>query len=336
MHTWQRKTAGALVAAVGVSFIVVVIVNHLFSVGPAFERMSGGFRPIMKPAPIAQLQNDLKGMSAVSTEFTTKGVPMFSEALKMDPAQFQSFMAQQYPAVATGMTQLPAIVTQFQGVVGTLEAEQGRFAKADAIPASNLPATTVPWGLLAAGIVLLGLGIMVIVRPGRYGAWVAVGFGALLVVASLGLTLPTKASAADTMNKHLQPVYTAQMLTGAKGALATVAAMGDEMQGKMLPGLGTQLGMDQTQLQAFLGQNLPATAAAIQTMPQALGRFQAVLTAFDKHLADYNTLKPVSFVPIVWTMIVGGIVALLAGAWALVAARKVEAVEVPVPELRAA
>jgi hypothetical protein len=337
MHTWQRRTAGLLLAAVGGAFIVVVIVNRLFSVGPAFERMSDGFRPAMKPVPIAQLQKDLNGLSAVSTEFGTKGVPMLSQAVKMTPEQFRAFMGEQYPAVATGMTQLPAIVTQFRGVVGTLSAEQGRFARADAIPTSNLPATTVPWGLFIAGIVLVVLGAIVVVRPARLWAWLAVGFGAILIAASLAFSLPQKASAADTMNLHLQPVYTVQMLTGAKGALATVGAMGEQMQSKMLPALGQQLGMDQAQLQSFLQANLPAMAAGIQAMPQAMGRFQTLLTVFDRHLADYTTLKPVAFVPIVWTMIAGGIAALLAGAWALVVSgRKREQEEVSLQELKAA
>jgi hypothetical protein len=336
MHTWQRRAAGGLVAAVGAAFIVTVIAGSLFSVGPAFERMSDGFRPTMKPAPIGQLQSDLKGLSAVSAEFGTKAVPMLSQALKMSPKQFRAFMGQQYPAVATGMKQLPAIVTQFQGVVGTLQAEQGRFARADAIPTSNLPATTVPWGLLAAGIVLLGLGLLMAIRPTRLWAGLAVAVGAALLVASVAFSLPGKASAADTMNSHLKPVYTAHMLTGAKGALTVVGAMGQEMQTKMLPALGQQLGMDQAQLQGFLGQNLPAMSAGIRIMPQALGRFDGLLKTFDGHLADYDTLKPVSLVLIVWTMIAGGIVALLAGAWGLIARRKAEIHEMFVPDLRAA
>lgn len=319
-----------MVAAVGIAFIVTVIVDSLFSVGPAFERMSGGFRPVMKPVPIAQLRNDLKGLSAVSTEFGTKAVPMLSQALKMDPAQFQAFMAQQYPAVATGIQQLPAITKQFSGVVGTLQAEQGRFAKADAIPTSNLPATTVPWGLLAAGILFLAFGLLIAVRPVRLWSWLAVAFGAVLIVASLAFSLPQKASAADTMNQHLKPVYTEQMLTGAKGALTVVGAMGAEMQTKMLPALGQQLGMDPAQLNGFFQQNLPAMAAGMGSMPEAMGRFDTLLRTFQTHLADYDTLKPVAFVPIVWTMIAGGTVALLAAAWGVVAYRKPEVMEVPI------
>lgn len=330
MPTWQRKTAGTLVAVVGIAFIGSVIVNQLFSVGPAFESMSDGFRPAMQPAAIAALTNDLAGLRAVSDEFGSKAVPTFSAAMQMTPEQFTSFMQQTYPDVAAGIAALPGIATNFRGVVGTLANERDRFARADAIPTSSLPATTIPWGLLVAGIVLLGLGVWIFVRPVRGVAIAAAIVGALLVAVPLVLSLPGKASAADTMNEHLKPVYTAQMLTGAKGALGTVGAMGSQMQ-EMLPALGQQLGMDETQLNAFLGESLPAMAQGMQAMPAAMGRFTSMVQTFRAHLTDYDTIKDVAFVPIVWTMIVGGILALLAGLWGALATRRPARVSVEDP-----
>jgi hypothetical protein len=193
---------------------VSVVVNHLFSAGPAFERMSDGFRPAMTPVAIAQLQANLGTLEAVGPEFETKGITMVAQALGMTPEQLTAFIGQQYPDVATGLQQLPSIVAQFRGVVGVLAIEQTRFERADAIPASNLPATTIPWGLLVAGIALVGIGLTVAIRPIRPWAVAALAVGALMVVAPLAMSLPTKASAADTMNAHLEPVYSAQMLTG--------------------------------------------------------------------------------------------------------------------------
>lgn len=323
MGSWQRKVAGVVVALVGVVFLGSVIVNDLFSVGPAFERMSDGFRPAMEPEPIAALKQDLAGLQAVSDEFGTTAVPMISQALQMTPDAFMTFMGTEFPDVATGVEQLPAIVPSFEGVIGTLEAEQGRFADADAIPTSSLPATTVPWGLAVAGVLLLVIGGVMVLRPGRASAIAAVVVGALLVAAPLLMSLPGKAASADTMNENLEPVYTAEMLEGAAQSLTVVGAMGTQMTQEMLPALGQQLGMDEAGLQSFLQENLPAMAGAMAAMPEAMGRFQQTVETFQAHLEDYDTLKPVAFVPIVWTMIGGGAIALLAGLWGLVgAARK--------------
>jgi hypothetical protein len=317
MQTWQRRAAGVVVAAVGVAFIVSVVLNNLFSVGPAFERMADGFRPAMESEPIAALGRDLDALEAVSGE-----VPALSEALGMTPEELAGFMGEQFPAVATGIDQLPSIVESFRGVVATLDAEQERFASADAIPTTSLPATTVPWGLAIAGVVLLGIGVVIVLTPARAGGVAAILVGALLIVLPLALSLPGKASDADTMNENLKPVYTDELIAGADHGLAVVGDMGAQMQTEMLPALAQQFGMDEAGLQAFLGENLPATAGAMATMPDAMGRFTTVVDIFRAHLDDYDTITSVAFVPIVWTMIVGGILALLGGAWALVGTRR--------------
>jgi hypothetical protein len=127
------------------------------------------------------------------------------------------------------------------------------------------------------------------------------------------------------MHQHLKPVYTAQLLTGAQQSLATVGAMGTQMQTEMLPSLGQQLGMDPADLQAFLAQNMPAMSDMMQAMPAAVGRFTDLVTVFDQHLKDYDAIKSTQFGPIVWTMIWGGVVAMVGGAWALLFARRRDA-----------
>ena len=149
--------------------------------------------------------------------------------------------------------------------------------------------------------------------------------GALLIAGPLMLGMPHKASDADQMNANLKPVYTQSLITQANGALHTLSAMGTQMQTKMLPELATQLNMQPAQLQAFLEQNFPTTAKALNTLPAAMGRFQGLVATFDTHLRDYDTLKPVSFEPIVWMMVAGGIALfLLGGAGVLITRRQTE------------
>ena len=86
--------------------------------------------------------------------------------------------------------------------------------------------------------------------------------------------------------------------------------MGTQMQTEMLPALGEQLGMTGEELNGFLGQNFPATAQALQTLPEAMERFGGLVGTFENNLDNYETIKPVAFSPIIWTLLIGGLVTL--------------------------
>jgi hypothetical protein len=312
---------------VGAVFVVVTFSQKLFSVGPAFEELSDGFRPVMTAEHLATLRADIDALKAVDEEFSSTAVPLFAEALGMTPEEFGAFMGESFPAVATGAASLGEITASFEGIVGLLDQERERFASADAIPTSTLPATTVPWGLLAAGIVLIGLGVWALLRPGRVIAGVVAALGLILVVAPLAMSLVAKSGDADTMNDNLKPVYTAEMVAGAKDSLAVVGAMGTEMTDAMLPALAEQLGMSPEDVQAFMGENLPAISAGMAMLPDAMAIFTETVDVFDANLENYETINTTAFTPIVWTMIVGGAVAFLLGAWLLFASRPEPAAE---------
>ena len=142
--------------------------------------------------------------------------------------------------------------------------------------------------------------------------------GAVLLIVTFALNLPQKAADADELNDNLKPIYTQELIDGAQGSLAVVAAMGEEMQGTMLPDLAAQLGMNPDELNAFLGENFPATAQALQTMPDSLERFEGFVGIFAVNLDNYETIKPVSFTPIIWMMVIGGILILLAGGYCII------------------
>ncbi len=317
---WPRRFAAVLMVLVGASFIAVTFSANLFHVGPAFDRLTDGFRPVMTQAAIQTDRQDIAALSAAGTEIQTKLLPALAQQLNMTPAQLSALMTTQYPAVTTGLSALPTITPTFNGLVTTLDQQRALFRSADAIPTKNLPAATVPWSLFAVGIIIVGLGIFVWFTP-RLSAVIATVLGAALIATPLALGMLHKASDADQLNANLKPVYTQQLITQANGAITTLSAMGTEMQTKMMPALATQLNMQPAQLQAFLDQNFPATAAALSGMPASLGRFQGLVGTFQQHLGDYKTLKPVSFVPIVWVMLVGGMALFVLGLAGIVTTR---------------
>lgn len=315
------KVAAVLVMLVGAGLVATTLISNLFAVGPAFENLITDFRPALTQSSIDTAHKDIAGLSAVQQEFTTKLAPALSQQLKMTPDQFNGFVSTNFPKVAAGMSALPTAVPTFNGLINTLDKQRPLFASADAIPTTSLPATTVPWGLLGAGILIFLIGLAMLRSP-KVGGAVAIVVGLILLVLPLVLSLPGKASDADQLNANLKPIYNQGLVNNATGALGTIGAMGAEMQSTMLPALGAQLKMSPEQLQTFLGANFPATAQALQTMPASMERFNGLVKVFDNNLANYNTLKPVGMERLILIMMgAGGLVAVLGGV-TLVTARK--------------
>lgn len=309
-----RKVSGGIVIIIGIAFLVITMMNNLFQVGPAFEEMIDDFRPVITDESLAVAREDIAGLEAVGVEFQTLVAPGMAQALGMSPEEFTGLVESQYPAVAAGMAALPEITASFNGLVDTLDSQQELFASADAIPTENLPATTVPWIVAVSGVLAIGVGIMMF-KPGKLWAILAVALGAGLVIVTFALSLPQKAADADELNSNLTPIYTQELIDGATGSLVLIGAMGQQMETEMLPDLAAQLGMSQDELNAFLGQNFPATAAAMESMPDALQRFEAFVGVFATNLANYATIQPVAFVPIIWSLVIGGVLMVLMGGY---------------------
>lgn len=320
-YGWPHQVAAGLLVVLGAAFVAVTLAANLFNVGPAFDRLTDDFRPIMTQKAIQTDRQDIASLEAANTEIQGKMMPALAQQLGMTPAQFSTMMAEQYPAVTAGLAAVPQITPSFSSLVTTLDEQRPYFKAADAIPTTSVPSTSVPWSLFAVGLLTAGLGVWVWFKP-RGSAVAATAVGAALIAVPLILSMPHKASYADTLNDNLKPVYTQQLITQANSSLTTLSAMGTEMQQKMLPDLAAQLKMTPAQLNVYFAQNFPTTTAALAGLPQSLGRFQHLVKTFDGRLSDYNTLKPVSFVPIVWFMIGGGTALFLLGGAGVLITRK--------------
>lgn len=311
----KRRIPSFIIGGIGVMLILIPLSAKLFTVGPAFERLTDDFRPEMRAAQLTQLNQDLDALAATQAEFTTKAVPQLATALGMSPQQFSALLGQQFPAVAAGLQSVPEVNRQFDAVLTVLADERARFEEADAIPTKSLPATTVPWGLAVAGLACIGVAVMV---PRRPGAMTAVALGLLLVAGPLVMSLPGKADAADTMNSNLKPVYNAELVTEARRSLAGIQAMGTELQTTMLPALAGMLNLSQPEVQAYLLANFPTVTAGMASMPAALGRFERMINAFDGSLDNYDTAKGTKLLPIVWMVLAAGLLVAGIGGYVLI------------------
>lgn len=310
------------VLAIGVVVLIVLFANNLFTVGTAFEELTDAFRPIMTDEAIATAEADVAGLGAVADEFNTQVAPAVAQSLQMSPEELSAFLGQNYPAVAAGVSALPEIVPQFTDVVGLLAEQQSNFESADAIPTTSLPANTVPWIILLIGVAAV-LAAIYMLGPSERAWLMATLFGVVVVALSLLLSFLPKSSAADDLNDALREEYNAELVAGSAQAIGVVGAMGQQMQAELLPDLATQLQMNEEQMAGFLSQ-FPATEAALGGLEDSLDRFQAMVTAFDGQLDNYNTIKDTRLYPISLLILIAGLLAIGCGVWRFVVDRRAE------------
>jgi hypothetical protein len=312
----QKGLAAVGVVIAGVVVVVVAFTANLFSVAPAFEDLTDGFRDtVMTDEGIAQAESDIGALAAVNDEFPQVAAGL-AEVFGTDAAGFQAMMGEQFPAVAGGLEALPSIIDEFNGVIGLIDSQQANFEQADQLPTSSLPATTLPWIIVLIGVLGIAAGVTMLMR-GRAGALFAVVLGFVVVVSSLVLSFTPKAGAADDMNEAFKPVYNQELIDGSATALAVVGAMGEQLQTEVVPAVAGQMNQSVEDTMQFIGENFPATGAALQSLPDAMGRFQSLVGTFDAQLENYEDIKDTTLRPIAVIVLGAGAVILILGGWAL-------------------
>jgi len=63
--------------------------------------------------------------------------------MRMDPAQFQEFLRNNYPDVATGMHEMNGILPRFQSLVTGMERNVNNIQNESSIPTASKPTTTL-------------------------------------------------------------------------------------------------------------------------------------------------------------------------------------------------
>lgn len=131
--------------------------------------------------------------------------------------------------------------------------------------------------------------------------WPVLVIGVLLIVAPFAISLPSKASAGQTMLNEFHPImqpanvnttvkYYYQTFVPLRGvATGGVAAAGETP--KLIAGLATQLHMTPAQVQKFLGTDFPALAELLGSFPQLVPIFTEVPPGLDHYKPLVSTMQ---------------------------------------------
>lgn len=331
--TDQRSSRSRLVTAV---LAVVFIVGAAFVVFPLATSMPGkadstatmmtAFRPAMTDQALAQGRSDLTSMQGMATELQSTTIPALAAQLKMTPAQLTAYLGQNFPAVAKGLTAMGTALPGFAATQSIMEAQQGNFEQADAIPMGGVSPSTVPYLFILPGILLMLVAIVGFLRSrlGRAMLAAATAVGVVMVIGLLSVSMSSKAGAADDMITAFKPVFATQAVTQARASADTFKAMGDELTTKAMPALAAALNVPPAQFQQALAATSPKVAAGLTALPAALTRMDASVSLVENQAANYREAASIPWDPgsmtfVFWAMmapalgivLVGGITLLL-------------------------
>ena len=151
------RAALATGGIVGLALVGGLLAASLAPKAQAADDMIGAFKPVFATPAVQQLRTETNTMAAMTQEFTTTGMTQFSAALHITPAQLQQMMVSTYPAVASGVAQMPGILQRMQTTTALVESQAGNYGQAAAIPWENSSMMTLFWFMMvpAIGLVIL-------------------------------------------------------------------------------------------------------------------------------------------------------------------------------------
>ena len=132
----------------------------LFDRAPAGERVTDSFRATLSSRGFPALEANFNALNGLGTQFVGEAVPAFARDLGISGrAQFNGFVAANFPAVAKGVREIPPALAFVAPVIPRLGAIHGDFNAVDDIPGLGLPISSVPWILIGLAVALLLLGL---------------------------------------------------------------------------------------------------------------------------------------------------------------------------------
>ncbi len=182
--------------------------------------------------------------------------------------------------------------------------------------------------------------------------WPILVIGVVLIVMPFAISLPSRASAGQTMIDNfkpiMQPASVAKTVNYYNNTFVPLrgVAIGGVQAAKETPaliaGLAKQLHMTPAQVQQFLGTNFPAMAKLLASFPQLVPIFTNVPGGLDHYLPLVHTMQTnvhnydeISSLPnfnlFTWFFVVPGVLLVLLAGWPLVAERRGRMAAVPAP-----
>jgi hypothetical protein len=151
------RSAFAAASVVALLTVVGLLSVSMYSKASAADDMTTAFQPVFAAQSVQQARAYTDTAQAMSDEFTTATLPGIASTLHMTPAQLGGMMTQDFPAVATGVAQLPQIVQRMQTATTLIEGNVDNYHQSASIPWSPGSMVTMFWFMMLPALLALGV-----------------------------------------------------------------------------------------------------------------------------------------------------------------------------------
>lgn len=265
----MSRVAAALAMAFGIWLLVFPFAFRLLDRTDAAEKVTNEFRAVLSKPGVAQLDRNYATIRGLGTQFIGGLRPALARRLGLSQAEFDRYLARNFPATARGVRELPGAVALVDPVIPQLNrvSASGDFAKVDDLPGLGLPIDSLPWIVLGLGVLVTGVALVALVTGSRAALTGVLVVCAAIVVGAFAFALPAKFGATHRVVAVGRAALSQRAAATATATVATVDTMVREVKTRMVPALATQLGVTPAALGDQIASTYPAIARGLAQWP---------------------------------------------------------------------
>lgn len=329
----SRRVMGTITLIVAAYLIVIPFALSLFSRTRDAEHLADRYRPVMSAQGLGQFRANLALVNAGGTELFNRFLPELQAKLKLSDADFNAFVATNYPHVAAFLARVPVTVKYLNPATKAVLAQQDNFASADEFPATGIPVTVGPWALLFLGVALGVVGLLILLSDQLGGSLLPivaiflVGLG--LVVGPLVLGWFGKTDAAEHVAEAARPPFSVAVSDATVNDTFSFNAAFIEMRKAMFPAVAQKLGMSDAAFGTYLHTNYPALMKFLDKWDASIYKGARALSLSQvQYMDEFHNADATPYRALPWLFIAPGVVLLVGAGYGFAGRRRRESTTV--------
>jgi hypothetical protein len=323
----NRRVLGVITLTVAVYLIVIPFALSLFSRTRDAQHLADRYRPVMSAEGLDHFRANLQLVNAGGKDLFNKFLPTLQSQLGLDQAEFNTFVAANYPHVAAFLTRVPQTVAYLNPATQRVLAQQDNYASADSFPIAGIPVTIGPWALLLLGVALAVVGVLILLSDRVARAWLSIGaifvVGLGLVIGPVALGWFGKTDAAEHVAEAARAPFSAAVSNATVNDTFSFNAAFVEMRKALFPAVAQKLGMSDAEYNRSLHTNFPALMRFLDKWDASIYRGARALSLSQiEYMDEFHNADATPYRALPWLFMAPGAVLLIGAAYGFAGTRR--------------